>query len=89
MKVFVKRYPEKGELPSVSKKYFSSHGHLDYSVKRNEFCDEDWLLIDVTWWLEPIELPTEEEILKVSPKTRCVNQFHNGVNYILNLLKQK
>lgn len=37
--------------------------------------------------MEAVELPSEEEIQSVAPKTRCVNQFWNGANYILNKLK--
>lgn len=86
--VFIKRYPSKGELPKVSQKYFTSHGYSDYSVKTNEWCDEDWLELDVEWFLEEIELPSEEEIQSVAPKTRCVNQFWDGANFILNHLKK-
>lgn len=104
MKVFVTRYPEKGELPSISKKYFTSHGHLYYSVIRNEFSDEDWLLLNVKWWLDVIELPNAEDIRR---EALCpfkekdledqygdfiqddIDTFTKGANYIINHLKQK
>lgn len=102
--MFVKRYPEKGEFPSVSKKYFTSHGDLNYSVERNEFAVDGWLLINVKWWLEEIELPNAEDIRReaLGPFKEKdledqygdfiqddINTFTKGANYILNLLKQK
>lgn len=89
MKVFVKRYPEKGELPSVSKKYFTSHGYLDYSVKRNEWSDCDWLDVNPDWWLEEIELPSDEDVFNKSTFYNDLESFEQGANYILDLLKQK
>ena len=98
MIAFVKRYPEKGEFPSVSKKYFTSHGYLDYSVKRKEFAVDGWLLINVKWWLEEIELPDQEKLeashdIAYKPD---MNGYTNGyirgykkaMRYILTLLKQ-
>jgi len=41
----------------------------------------------IEYWLEEIELPSEEEIQEVAPNVRCVNQFWNGVNFILNKIK--
>ena len=55
MKVFVKRYPEKGEFPEKSGWYLGSGAIHQYSVD-NGFYDT------VKWWLEEIELPSEEEI---------------------------
>ena len=78
--VFIKRYPSKGELPKGNGDVFSEMGVLEYS----EVYGWD---VDPEWWLEEIELPSEEEMQLVAPKTRCVNQFWNGANFILNHLK--
>lgn len=43
--------------------------------------------INPSYWFEEIDLPSEEDIIKVAPKKRCVNQFWNGANYVLNKLK--
>lgn len=52
MKVFVKRYPEKGEFPEKNGWYLGSGAIHQYSVD-NGFYDT------VKWWLEKIELPSE------------------------------
>lgn len=79
--VFVKRYPSKGELPIIQgKEYLTDRGKMyDYVMHPN------WGNIE--YWLEEIELPSEKDIIEVAPKTRCVNQFWNGANFILNKLK--
>lgn len=79
--VFVKRYPSKGELPIIQgKEYLTDRGKMyDYVIHPN------W--DNIEYWLEEIELPSEEDIIEVAPKTRCVNQFWNGANFILNKLK--
>lgn len=83
--VFIKRYPSKGELPKCK-----GQSYRVYVITNNgvAYYDKyDGWEYNIEWWLEEIELPSEEEIQSVAPKTRCVNQFWNGVNFILNKLK--
>ena len=97
MKVFVKRYPEKGEFPEKSGWYLGSGAIHQYSVD-NGFYDT------VKWWLEEIELPNAEDIRReaLGPFKEKdledqygdfiqddIDTFTKGANYILNLLKQK
>lgn len=87
--VFVKRYLNKGEFPKEDNKDYCSNVGMVY-FRKHKFYFRDEQLITFTnkveWFLEEIELPSEEEIQSVAPKTRCVNQFWNGVNFILNKL---
>lgn len=97
MTVFVKRYPSKGEFPEKSGWYLGSGAVHQYSVD-NGFYDT------VKWWLEEIELPSEEDVRReaLGPFKEKhldgqygdfiqddINTFTKGANYILNLLKQK
>lgn len=88
--VFIKRYPSKGEFPKENNKDYCSNVGMVYFRKGNFYFRDEQLITftnKVEWFLEEIELPSEEEIQSVAPKTRCVNQFWNGVNFILNKLK--
>ncbi|WP_312698183.1 hypothetical protein [Sphingobacterium mizutaii] len=88
--VFIKRCPSKGELPKVNGKYWCKFKNFSDALHQQEWVLEFGGFGDnecYDYWLEEIELPSEEEILNVAPKTRCVNQFHNGANFILNHLK--
>ena len=90
MKVFVKKYPEKGEFPEFKDGVYQGYFHTEFGLVK--YCKYDgWKLARKypDYFLEEIELPREKEIQSVAPKTRCVNQFWNGANYILNLLKQR
>ena len=82
MKVFVKRYPEKGEFPEKSGWYLGSGAIHQYSVDNGFYGT-------VKWWLEEIELPSEEDIFNKSTFYNDLESFEQGANYILNLLKQK
>lgn len=82
MKVFVKRYPEKGEFPEKNGWYLGSGAIHQYSVD-NGFYDI------VKWWLEEIELPSEGEIENMAEEMAFPNSVKFGANYILNLLKQR
>lgn len=65
MTVFVKRYPEKGEFPKEDNRDYCSNIGMVYFRKGN-FCFWDEQLLKFTnkveWFLEEIELPSEEEI---------------------------
>lgn len=82
MKVFVKRYPEKGEFPEKNGWYLGSGAIHQYSVD-NGFYDT------VKWWLEEIELPSEGEIENMAEEMAFPNSVKFGANFVLNLLKQK
>jgi len=81
MTVFIKRYPSKGEFPKED-----VFAVLTKNGKMFSF--------DVTdrteWWLEEIELPSEEEISKeVKDRNNFLKLgFIKGANFILNHLKQ-
>ena len=92
MKVFVKRYPEKGELPKEDNRDYCSNIGMVYFRKGN-FCFWDEQLLKFTnkveWWLEEIELPSDEDVFNKSTFYNDLESFEQGANYILNLLKQK
>lgn len=87
-KVFIKRFPSKGELPKVNGEIIlTNYGILTYSKTFGWVNLQNYTTKSPRYCLEEIELPSEEEIQEVAPKTRCVNQFWNGANFILNKLK--
>ena len=59
--VFVKRYPSKGELPKCASDYITNKGLKTYYPKATLFFD------DIEYWLEEIELPSDEEVLEQFP----------------------
>ena len=79
--VFIKRYPSKGEFPKED-----VFAVLTKNGKMFGF--------DVTerteWWLEEIELPSEEEIYFESGKKskRTFQRFIDGANFIINYLNK-
>lgn len=90
MKVFVKRYPSKGEFPKESRIYITNAGALHYL---HPF--QRWLDNDPQWWMQEIELPSEEDIeIKgreewwYTDLEESLQPFKSGANYILNHLKQ-
>ena len=81
--VFIKM-PVSERLPNESGLYITNNGvtHFISGCKR-------WAGVDPLWYLEEIELPTDEEIesqCEVRPSTRAI-AFNNGANFILNKLK--
>lgn len=58
MKVFVKRYPSKKEFPKTAGYYDTNAGRVFYV---NEKFDRPKKYYPI-WWLEEIELPSEEEV---------------------------
>lgn len=86
--VFIKRYPSKGEFPKEDGiiSLTTNCGILTYSKTFGWVNLQNYTTKAPEWWLEEIELPSEEEIQSVAPKTRCVNQFWNGANFVLNKL---
>lgn len=90
MKVFVKRYPSKGELPETAGYYDTNAGRVFYV---NEKFDRPKKYYPI-WWLEEIEIPSEEEMFNHATTVECkegeeLDAFRDGANFILNLLKQK
>lgn len=91
--VFIKRYPSKGEFPIKGGGYYSEKGIVFYNKNRREF--EDYLLsydINIEWWLEEIELPSEEAVLQNSENILVSSNeysigFESGAKFILNHLK--
>lgn len=87
MTVFIKRYPSMGEFPKGNGDVFSDMGVLEYS----EVYGWD---VDPEWWLEEIELPSEDEVNFKYPlnseepyKTSLHVGCRQGANFILNHLK--
>lgn len=82
-------------LPSKKDTYLTDWGVCNFDLDTGKFsqivtqngCGSYIVELKPSFWLEEIELPSEEEILEVAPKTRCVNQFWDGANYVLNKLK--
>lgn len=92
--VFIK-VPISERFPKESGDYYSNIGRVYF--KANKFYLRDEQVItktsSVVWWLEEIELPTEEEMnkLKPFPDDSVVavydSGFYNGANFILDKLK--
>lgn len=65
MKVFVKRYPNRGEFPKEDNKDYCSNVGMVY-FRKDKFYLRDEQLITFTdkveWFLEEIELPNAEDI---------------------------
>lgn len=91
--VFIKRYPSKGELPKCK-----GHSYRIYVITNNciVYYDKyDGWEHDIDWWLEEIELPSDEEIDKSGDdfayphidSAFAFNCFMHGANFILNKLK--
>lgn len=84
MTVFIKRYPSKGELPSKNGYYLTQVGIVHF---------RGWFNNWIEYWLEEIELPSEEELNEKSDLKKGSSMwFHSqgftqGANFILNHLK--
>ena len=104
MKVFVKRYPEKGEFPEDGVMVYAGDGRLYYDYERKEWICSDGYTRHPLFWLEEIELPDAEDISRqaLGPFKEKdledqygdfiqedINTFTKGANYILNHLKSK
>ena len=104
MKVFVKRYPEKGELPKHGGYFLSNIGLIQFFAKDNSWLDDEYSHFSPNYWLEEIELPNAEDIRReaLGPFKEKdledqygdfiqddIDTFTKGANYILNILKQK
>ncbi|MGJ1360398.1 hypothetical protein ACR79K_27200 [Sphingobacterium siyangense] len=86
--VFIK-VSTKDRLPLESGLYLTNNGHVHFlsGCKRFMGCDPKW-------WLEEVELPTEDEILEYARDEEGLEDydmeqdvFVDGANYILNTLK--
>ncbi|HAE65723.1 MAG TPA: hypothetical protein DCG77_00505 [Sphingobacterium sp.] len=79
--VFIK-VSTKDRLPSDNGLYLTNNGHVHFlsGCKRFMGCDPQW-------WLEEVELPSDEEIKKEAENHAFTNAFKLGANYILNTLK--
>lgn len=90
--VFIKRYPSKGELPTKVYEYLTNNGLRNYYCGVFEDGNTDTIDYKVEWWIEEIELPSEEDIKKNAAYIAAVSNagaegFEKGVNFILNKLK--
>lgn len=104
MKVFVKRYPEKGDLPSKEGFYHTDMGLASFNKTFDWVDHHNYTCPCPDYWLEEIELPSEEDIRReaLGPFKEKdledqygdfiqddIDTFTKGANYIINLLKQK
>lgn len=86
--VFIKRFPSKGELPNNHQFYTTDKGLFKYM-------DKEWWINNIGWYMEGVELPSEEEIDKSGDdfayphidSAFAFNCFMHGANFILNKLK--
>lgn len=94
--VFIKRYPSKGELPKFKDGVYQGYFHTEFGlVKYSKY--DGWKLARKypDYFLEEIELPSEEEIDKSGDdfayphidSAFAFNCFMHGANFILNKLK--
>ena len=94
MTVFIKRYPSKGELPKVDGEIIlTNYGILTYSKTFGWVTFQNYTTKDPEYWLEEIELPSEEELNEKSDLEKGSSMwFHSqgftqGANFILNHIK--
>lgn len=82
--VFIKRYPSRGEFPKGNGDVFSDMGVLEYS----EVYGWD---VAPEWWLEEIQIPSDEEILQavLVKQDKDQTQFMRGIDYILGFINNK
>lgn len=93
--VFIKRYPSKGELPKHGGHFLSSIGLVRFMISDKEWVDDYYRTRNPDWWLQEIELPSEEDIDKSGDdfayphidSSFAFNCFMHGANFILNKLK--
>ena len=93
--LFIKRYPSKGELPKFKDGVYQGYFHTEFGlVKYSKY--DGWKLARKypDYFLEEIELPSEEEIENKFPThngsgTRLDINIgrQEGANFILNHLK--
>lgn len=96
--VFVKRYPSKGEFPKENNKDYCSNVGMVYFRKGNFYFRDEQLIVftnKVEWFLEEIELPSEEDIEIKGIKEwwytdfeETLEPFKNGANFIINHIKR-
>lgn len=74
-------------LPGAEKYYLTDIGDL-YWDSRNWFDNRGRISITPEWYLNEIELPSEEEICNEGfNNSTCATAFAQGANYILNKIK--
>lgn len=90
MTVFIKRYPSRKEFPETAGYYDTNVGRVFYV---NESFDRPKKYYP-SWWLEEIELPSEEEIQEVmdnleeNDNNSANDEWLAGANFILNHIKK-
>lgn len=90
--VFIKRYPSKGELPKSDRKYWCKFKDFSDALHQQEWVLQFGGFGDnecYEYWLEEIELPSEEEILQGAKDEGWITyneklSFKEGANFILN-----
>lgn len=92
--VFIKRHSSKGELPKKDGRYITNKG-LSTMYKLNKGWGKrtsmgSYQSLRIEWWLEEIELPSEEVVNKLSDcyiTDVAKNAYKRGANFILNKMK--
>lgn len=89
MTVFIKVLVS-DRLPKVSGEYDTSIGNVCFENVNNKFFNHKGeLTLDPEWWLEEIEMPSDDEILEaiLMKQDKDQTQFMRGIDFILNKLK--
>ena len=94
MTVFIKRYPSKGELPKVNGEIIlTNYGILTYSKTFGWVNLQNYTTKSPRYWLEEIELPSEEEIQEVmdnleeNDNNSANDEWLAGATFIINHIK--
>ena len=89
MKLYIKRYPFRGEFPSVEGLVATSCGELSYSKAFGWVTLQNYTTKAPDYWLQEIELPSDDEILDavLIKQDKDQTQFLRGIDFILNKLK--
>ncbi len=62
--IHIKRFMNKNELPKAFGVYFTEEGELKFLETPKKFFTFDNMERNPQWWLEEVNLPTDEEIQK-------------------------
>lgn len=91
--VFIKRFPSKGELPSKEGLYHTNIGRVSFNKTFDWIDHHNYTCPCPNYWLEEIELPSEEEIQEVmdnleeNDNNSANDEWLAGANFILNHIK--
>lgn len=74
-------------LPEKSNWYYTQKGMVYFDLIQGSFYESSQFAGENEYWLEEIELPSDEEISEKAMESTCHMAFWKCYEYILNKLK--